>query len=1609
MLEQLEDRTLLSSYAITDLGTLGGSASVAYSINNAGQVVGDADTSGNAAFHGFLYQNGSMTDLGTLGGTSSVAVGINSAGQVVGGAYRSGNAAFHGFLYQNGSMTDLGTLGGTSSVARGINNAGQVVGDADTSGNAADHAFLYQNGSMTDLGTLGGSVSVAQGINSAGQIVGDAYLSGNAADHAFLYQNGLMTDLGTLGGGNSAAYGINSAGQVVGLSVTSGNLAYHAFLYQNGGMTDLGTLGGTYSEAFSINSAGQIVGDAQTSGNLAYHAFLYQNGSMTDLNALTAGSGWNFQRAFAVNDSGQIVGSGSNPQGPGHAFLLTPKPTVTAPQSQNATEGASQAVSLGSFSDLSPVPWTVDVTWGDGTPNTIFSTTTPGALGTRNHSYAEEGTYTVTVKVTNSLNQSDSQTYQDAVADAPLSAIGRNLSATKNAPTGSVVLATFTDTGGAEALSNYSASLDWGDGSGTDTTGTITYNSSSGVFTVSGGHTYALAGSYVVTVTLNHETLTAPVQDPMTVYANPTVLNTNDSGPGSLRQAIFDADYLGSTYGGTNTIAFNIPGTGAHTIAPASALPALTVPVVMDGTTQPAFAGSPLIELNGNNPGAGPDGLVFSAGGSTVRGLMVDHFSVDGIALVGSGATGNVVQGNVLDYNGGAGLSIGPGASNNTVGGTSSAGRNVLSGNQYGVYISGPGTNGNIVVGNYIGIDAIGNALGNTKQGVVVTTGASNTLIASNVISANGSDGVQLAGNASGNQVQGNDIGTSAAGTAALPNLGSGISISSSANNLIGGTTSGNVISGNAWNGVTITDSGSTGNAVAGNYIGTNVTGTVALANRGSGVLITGGARNNRVGADGSSAATDAAERNIISGNAVMGVLLSGAGTNQNVVAGNFVGPNVTGNVSIGNGIQGIAIYNGAQLNRIGTSGHEADNAGERNVVSGAYYDDIDIGSSSYNVVAGNYVGVNAAGTRLLGRGVYGVFTYHHEIDLGTNATYNRVGTDGDGVGDAAERNVIAGADSAGVQFWTGAAYNRCSGNYVGTDATGAVALGNGINGIILMPGSHDNLIGTDGQSVDNAVEANVISGNTFAGVVLYGSNANVIAGNFIGTNAAGTASLPNTADGIDIASSAHNLIGGTAAGAGNVIAFNKGAGVALFGAFTGNAIRGNSIHDNTGLGIDLGGSGTPVLNDSLGHVGPNNYQNFPMLGLAAVSSVTTVTGTFSEAAEPNTTLMLDFYATSTADPSGYGQGERYLGSARVTTDAAGKVVSSPDGSAIVLSDGAGNHYFVVNLAATISVGKVISATATDANGNTSEFAQDIIARSATTTAVTPSAGPSVFGQVVTFTATVTANAAGAPTPTGTVQFVIDGQNYGTPVALFGGTASISDAALAVGSHTVAALYSGDAGSAPSDDTAAPLSQLVNKASTTTTVASSANQSDYGQAVTFTATVTVNSPGSALLANPTGSVTFYDNGTVLGSGTLSTTGGLTTATFTTTAFQLAVGSHTITAAYTSGDGNFNASLASAALAQTVLSAQQQAALLIGQVNVLVNAGILNSGDGNALTEKLNNATASLNAGSITAGVNQLHAFINQARAFQNAGKLTSDQADALINAADAAIFSAIGP
>jgi probable HAF family extracellular repeat protein len=326
------------TYTITDLGTLGGSASSAAAVNDAGQVVGDAFINNNLAAHAFMYNGSSMQDLGTLSGDSH-GLAVNSLGQAVGySTNSSGND--HATLYVGGAVQDLGTLGGLSSHGFGINTAGTIVGDSDVLGaTPADnttHAFVYSAGTMMDIGTLagpgGGAYSGATAINELGHVVG--YSAVNAVnDHAFLYTTaGGMKDLGTImGTSNSEAFAINSKDQIVGTSENTGSPS-HAFLYSNGAMQDIGTLGNDAS-AEGINDLGQVVGNSYLMDGVTQHAFLYDSAGIHDLNTLIdTTSGWELQDAAGINNVGDIVGSGFI-NGDQHAFLLTPANPIPEPAS----------------------------------------------------------------------------------------------------------------------------------------------------------------------------------------------------------------------------------------------------------------------------------------------------------------------------------------------------------------------------------------------------------------------------------------------------------------------------------------------------------------------------------------------------------------------------------------------------------------------------------------------------------------------------------------------------------------------------------------------------------------------------------------------------------------------------------------------------------------------------------------------------------------------------------------------------------------------------------------------------------------------------------------------------------------------------------------------------------------------------------------------------------------------------------------------------------------------------------------------------------------------------------------------------------------------------
>ncbi len=305
-----------------------------------------------------------------------------------------------------------------------------------------------------------------------------------------------------------------------------------------------------------------------------------------------------------------------------------------------------------------------------------------------------------------------------------------------------------------------------------------------------------------------------------------------------------------------------------------------------------------------------------------------------------------------------------------------------------------------------------------------------------------------------------------------------------------------------------------------------------------------------------------------------------------------------------------------------------------------------------------------------------------------------------------ADRNLVSGNDLGIYVAGPGA---EIRGNLIGTDATGMVALPNTQSGITCASGAPATTVGGTG-----AGDGNVISGNNLGIWLSQFNSPNVIQGNLIGTTADGTGPLGNL-DGIHMnVGGDANTIGGLGAGEANVIAYNRRAGVFVTtNGGSRNLIRGNSIHDNGGLGIDLGNDG-PEFNDPQdADNGANALQNFPILqsvehlGPQGAGS-TRVVGKFGSA--PSETFDLDFYSNPECSnfPREFIEGEVYLGSSQVTTDANGD--ASID----------------VTLPVTTEAGARISITATDPDGNTSEFSQRIIF------SISPASGPDTGGTAFT-------------------------------------------------------------------------------------------------------------------------------------------------------------------------------------------------------------------------------------------------------------------------------------
>jgi len=632
--------------------------------------------------------------------------------------------------------------------------------------------------------------------------------------------------------------------------------------------------------------------------------------------------------------------------------------------------------------------------------------------------------------------------------------------------------------------------------------------------------------------------------------------NTNDSGPGSLRAAIVAANATPAA----DTIRFSLSGSPPFDIALESRLPTITAPLVINGESQADYAGQPLIELSNNTENSTMPGLEITAGASKVLGLSIAGFGT-GIRL--ADGDGNTIAADWLGQplvagssGNGDGVLIENASANNIVGGTSAATRNAIGFNGVGVLIRDAGTTGNIVQGNYIGTTDTGTGTGSNGTGVFVSGGATGNRIGGtsaasrNVIAAN-SFGVSIFGaGTSANVVEGNYVGLDANGAAGNGNEDDGIAISGGATaNVVGGTTAGarNVISGNGTAGVRLLGSGTKTNVVEGNWIGTDTTGGAAAGGQTFGVIVSGGASANTVG--GSSAGA----RNVISGNS-RGVWVQLAGTKQNVVSGNWVGLDAAGGSPVPNLTDGILVSVGATANVVGGT-----TAGARNVVSGNAQTQISIADpgTKANVVEGNYVGTNPAGTAPLAPVQAGLSSVpgSNGIVVTNGATQNVVGGT-----TAGARNVASGNGGVGIYLHSDG--NLVEGNYVGTNSTATAGLSNAAGGVV-VDASNNTIGGTA------AGARNVISANGFYEILLAApGGSNLVAGNYVGTNATGKGAVtPGSASpgaGVFLSGSSDNTIGGTAVAARNVVANEPNAGIQVSGG-SGNAVEGNFV----GLGVD--------------------------------------------------------------------------------------------------------------------------------------------------------------------------------------------------------------------------------------------------------------------------------------------------------------------------------------------------------------------------------------------------------------------------------------------------------
>ncbi len=618
-----------------------------------------------------------------------------------------------------------------------------------------------------------------------------------------------------------------------------------------------------------------------------------------------------------------------------------------------------------------------------------------------------------------------------------------------------------------------------------------------------------------------------------TITVNTDADNTTaGDGVCTLREAINnsngDVDTTSSdcTPGaGADTIVFDLPGATRITVA--TELPAITDTVDIVGQSQGASSclDKNTLEMELTTSQQGISGLIFDSGsnGSSLSGFYIHNFTAASFSGFGAVELNTEVQVscNVFGIDATGSVSenmygiIVEGA-NSVIGGPNPEDGNVISGSAIdGVRISGASTTNVTVSNNYIGTNIAGSSeIPNQSQGVRTVLSSQAEIGPNNVISGNNSSGIRIT--SPNVNVFGNIVGLNAAGDAAIPNS-TGI-FSTAGDLIIGGGTEAdrNIISGNDASGIFI-DTSDSNIQIQGNYIGVSQDGSASISNGGDGVNIEAIAPI-LIGGD------TLGQGNVISGNSGNGIHTQN-NSNGAEIKGNIIGLNAAGDTAVPNLFDGIL----GRANNLVIGG---DTIAERNIISGNGSDGIE--SSFFysgHTIQGNYIGVSQDGSSDIGNGSTGI-----------TATDSQIGGLNPGEG-----NIISGNGDVGLDISSG----TIQGNLVGLNASGTSAIPNDTGGI---------------SAFGTAVEENIISGNTGVGLELGGDNATIF-GNYIGTSSDGTFAVPNTSHGV-VLSGDSIQVGSTVSGEENIISGNGGSGIVLDGTnidIIGNLIGVSITEDATG------------------------------------------------------------------------------------------------------------------------------------------------------------------------------------------------------------------------------------------------------------------------------------------------------------------------------------------------------------------------------------------------------------------------------------------------------------